>query len=202
MAELSDEQRAFIAVHGIPLGLLFDASGMTRSHYQRVMKEEGKEFAFGVGLCNRMHKAIRSRAGHCMQCNPARLAFVFGEDAPANIYIAGSMLARLLKIGRSGDLESRLRNLNVESWADHYDWRLLAFAHCESAGRVERAVHGRLASWVSSCDYVQGRKRHHSYEVFSCNFADARAAVLKALPAGSSLNIPDEECAETNYNFR
>lgn len=202
MPDLSPEQRTFLAAHAIPLSLVFDASGMTRGRYQELMAQQGKQFAFGTGICNRLHRSIRSRTGHCMQCNPARIAFVLGEDAPANVYIAGSKLARLLKVGRSSDLNSRLRNLNVERWANRGDWLLLAFAHTKRAGRVERLVHGRLSSWGASCDYVQGGIWHHSHEVFRCDFADAKDALEAALSADVEIVLPNAPETSEAYNFR
>ena len=202
MAELTPEQRAFLAASGIPLSLVFDASGMGPSRYKKVMEENSTLFAIGVSRCKRWHESIRTRYGHCIQCNPVAIAIVMREDSPANVYIAGSRHAALLKVGLSTDLKFRVRNLNIEGWADRFDWQLLAFAHCNQAGRVERNAQGLLGKWGASCHYKQGGRKHHSYEVFRCNFADARDAVQNSLPAGTVLNVPNAHEAETNYKFR
>lgn len=203
MAELTQDQLTFLASHGISVSSLFDASGMTRAEYQRAMKQNGKRLAFGVSRCKRGHHSIRTRAGgHCVQCNPAGIAFDRREDERAYVYIAASQRARMIKVGLTGDLHDRRRNLNVERWAGHSDWQMLAFANCPEAGRVERAVHDSLTVWADSCEYRQAGTRHRSCEVFRCNFGDARDAVLSKLPAGICLKIFDEANACANFNFR
>ena len=202
MSEMTQDQLSFLAVHGIPLSYLFDASGMTSSAYQKAMENDGKYFAFGVSGCKRGHHSIRTRAGHCIQCNPIAIAIVLREDADALVYIGGSRGAKLVKVGLTTDVQDRQRNLNVERWAEHSDWRILAFAACSQGGRTERSVHDRLSRWAASCEYVQGGKRHRSYEVFRCNFTDARDALLSIIPDGTRLKIFDETSALTNFNFR
>lgn len=108
----------------------------------------------------------------------------------------------MVKVGLTNDLHDRRRNLNIERWAGHSDWQMLAFADCSQAGRVERSVHNRLSDWAESCEYTQAGTRHTSYEVFRCNFADARDAMLSMLPEGTHLKIFDEVSASANFNFR
>ena len=202
MAKLSPEQLAFLAAHGIPPGTVFDASGMRRSAYQRTMAEKGRAFAYGVGICNRLHRAIRTRAGHCIQCNPARIAFALRDDISAFVYIAGSARAELIKVGLTTDLDARQRNLRIERWAGCSDWQVLAFVECPEAGRAERAAHALLSTWSTSCEYSQGGTRHQSCEVFRCDFADARDALLAVRPQGACLTIHDEMNALAKFNFR
>jgi hypothetical protein len=202
MAELTQEQLSFLDVHRIPFGSLFDASGMGRAAYQKAMEKDGRHFAFGVSRCKRGHHSIRTRAGHCIQCNHAAIAIVFREDAGAYIYIAASRGARLIKVGLTTNLPDRVRNINIERWAHRSDWQMLAFADCPQAGLIERSVHNRLSLWATSCEYTQGGRRHRSYEVFKCNFADARDAMLSTMPRGTRLNMFDEVSASTNFNFR
>jgi hypothetical protein len=202
MAELTQEQLSFLEDHGIRFSSLFDASGMGRAAYQKAMEKDDRYFAFGVSRCKRGHHSIRTRAGHCIQCNHAAIAIVFREDVAACVYIAASPGAGLIKVGLTSDLDARRRNLNVERWSNHSDWQMLAFASCPHAGRVERSVHNQLSRWASSCEYSQAGRRHRSYEVFKCNFADARDAMLSAIPSGAHIKVFDEVSALANFNFR
>lgn len=202
MAELTEDQLWFLAAHGIPFSSLFDASAMGRAAYQAAMEKDGRYFAFGVSRCKRNHHSIRTRAGHCIQCNHAAIAIALREDADAYVYVAASRGAELIKVGLTTDLHDRRRNLNIERWSDHSDWQMLAFADCPQAGRVERSVHNRLSIWATSCEYIQGGRRHRSYEVFNCNFVDARDAMLSVMPNETRLKIFDEASALANFNFR
>lgn len=201
MADLTPEQRAFLAAHGVADHVIFDASGMSRSKYQKLMEQEGKYFACGVSRCRRGHHSLRTRQGHCIQCNHAAIAFAQRNDAPAYVYISGSRRAELIKIGLTTSLHDRRRNIATEGWAGCTDWQMLAFAASDHAGRVEREVHARLSRWRTSCEYVQGGTRHHSYEVFRCNFADALDALNSALPHGCEVKMLDET-GLSEFNFR
>ena len=86
MAELTQEQLSFLEDHGIRFSSLFDASGMGRAAYQKAMEKDDRYFAFGVSRCKRGPHSIRTRAGHCIQCNHAAIAIVFREDVAACIW--------------------------------------------------------------------------------------------------------------------
>ena len=107
MAGLKPDQLSFLAAHGIPLGSVFDASGMRTADYQTVMKNLGKAFAYGVTPCNRALHTLRTRAGHCIQCDYSKIAYMLRFDATAFIYVAASTNGNLKKVGSSGDIYER-----------------------------------------------------------------------------------------------
>jgi hypothetical protein len=202
MAELTPEQRTFLAARGIPLSCLFDASGMSKPDYQRAMKEAGKSFAYGVTPCIKGGHRLRTRAGHCIQCDHSKIAYMLRHDAPSTIYIAGSVRGRLLKVGCSNDVQVRRQLLNSYWYGGQFDWQILATAQTPSAGRVEFEVHARLARFHVSGEYVQGGKRRVCYELFRCDFEDAADAVRATLPAGITLRVPNLERATKAFRFR
>jgi hypothetical protein len=202
MAELTSEQRAFLAAHAIPLSAVFDASGMRRPDYQATMKGLGKSFAFGVTPCNRAMHTLRTRAGHCIQCDTSKIAYMLRYDATAFIYIAGSANGQLIKVGSSGDVHERRGILNGFRYGGQSDWQMLAFANCPSAGRVEFAVHAELSPFQVPGRYTQGGKERSCYELFRCDFADARDAVCSELPKGIDLKVFDEDRALREFAFR
>lgn len=201
MAELTPDQLAFLRSQAIPLSLLFDASGMRKPDYQAAMKEAGKSFAYGVTACARGGHTLRTRAGHCIQCNTANIAYALRHEAPAYVYIAGSFQGRLLKIGSSGDLPVRRDLLNSYRYGGQRDWQMLAWAHTSSAGRVEFRAHDRLARFRVSGEYFQGGKRRRCYELFRCDFSHAIDALRISLPSEASLKIPHETRALQSFSF-
>lgn len=202
MAELTQEQLAFLTVHGIPLSSVFDASGMRKPAYQAAMEELGKSFAFGVTPCNRAMHRLRTRAGHCIQCDHSKIAYMLRYDAAAYLYIAASLKGKLIKVGCSGDVEQRRGMLNAYRYGGQSDWQILAFADCPAAGRLEFAVHCKLARFQVPGGYYQGGKERRCYELFRCNFADARDAVKSELPEGVHLMVRHEDRALAEFAFR
>ena len=202
MADLTPEQLAFLRNHGIPLSAVFDASGMRKLAYQEVMRELGKSFAYGVTPCSRRLHTLRTRAGHCIQCDHSKIAYMLRFDATAFIYIAGSASGKLLKVGTSGDIHERRGMLNAYRYGGQGDWQMLAFAKCPAAGRVEFGVHAKLGRFQVPGGYRQGGKERTCYELFRCNFTDGRDAILSELPDGIGLQLFDEDQAVRAFAFR
>ena len=202
MAELTPEQRAFLAAHGIPLSDMFDASGMRKSDYSEAMREAGKNFAFGVSACGKGAHTLRTRAGHCIQCDHAKIAFMIRHEAPANVYIGGSLRGEHIKVGSSGLVQERRMLLNSYRYGGHSDWGMLAWAFTPAAGRVEFDVHTKLARYSAPGEYWHGGVRRSCYELFKCNFDDALEALRDSLSDGVKITIPNEERAYVEYNFR
>ena len=68
---------------------VFDATGMRQKDYRDVLKVLEKRIAIGVTLCLQGGQTMRDRAGRCVQCNPAAIAFERRFDQEAYVYIAG-----------------------------------------------------------------------------------------------------------------
>lgn len=202
MATLSDEQKRFLRAQNIPFSAMFDASGMKNAEYQIAMKSEGKSFAYGVTPCAKGGHTLRTRKGHCIQCDHSKIAFMLRHDARAFIYIAASVSGRLIKIGSSIDVADRTEKLNRYRYGGQQDWQILATANSASAGRAESAAHAKLASFSVRGDYVRMGKTQQCYELFRCSFQDARDALAEALGKGAYLKIPDEKRALAAFNFR
>ena len=58
--------------------------------YKWHMEQEGYLWCTAPKSCYAGHR-LRSRAGHCFQCDTARIAFVKRHHDTAYIYIAGSL---------------------------------------------------------------------------------------------------------------
>ena len=202
MAALSPDQLFFLRTQKIPLSSLFDASGMRTADYQAAMKAEGKSFAYGVTPCAKGGHTLRTRKGHCIECDHAKIAFMLRHDTRAYVYIAASYAGRLIKIGSSGDVVDREHKLSEYRYGGYEDWQILSTVATDAAGRLECDVHSRLAPFSVEGHYLRAGRRQNCYELFRCDFSDARDALRDALGSSAIILTPYEERAETVFKFR
>ncbi len=199
---LNQEQLRFLLDHKIPISSVFDATGMNKAGYQKAMEDLEKSFAYGVTPCSKAGHTLRTKAGHCIQCNVSRIAFQLRSKATAHIYIAGSYKRKLIKVGSSIDIDDRLHKLNEYKYGGVSDWSMLASAFQDKAGRIENYIHDKLKEYNVEGSYMREGKKQQCYELFRCNFDDAYKP-LKAI-AGKSVRLrcSSEKQAQTVYNFR
>ena len=107
MADLTRDQIDFLYSQEIPLSHVFDATGMRKVDYAKVMKDAGFSFAYGTTPCAKGGHSLRTRQGHCIQCSTSVISYQTRYRAPGYVYIAGSPGARLLKIGTTDELDRR-----------------------------------------------------------------------------------------------
>jgi hypothetical protein len=121
MTGFTDEIRSFLRSQRILEDWVCDASMVGPRRYKRKMKAQGKLFAIVRDPCYRGHY-IRSHAGHCMQCDTSRIAYVLRYyRREAYIYVVGSRRHRLLKIGWSETPYDRADHLNIIGYGEIYD---------------------------------------------------------------------------------
>jgi hypothetical protein len=201
MTKLTPAQRAFLVSHHIPPSMIFDATGLSSSKYAPVMRELGKNFAFGVTPCRKGSHTLRSRAGHCIQCNTATIAFQMRHEQAAIIYIAGSDSSRLIKIGITNDLQNRLTNLNHYSYGRADDWEILLWARVSNAGRIEADTHRALSDFSIEGTYFREGREAECYELFRCSYEMARDVLAELLPEGTKITADREQRSIVVYNF-
>lgn len=199
MPELTTEQRLYFKQHKIPLSNVFNASGLRTMDWKAQMKEEGKGFAFGTTPCSKGGHTLRTRAGHCIQCNTENIAYYQRHRASGYVYIAGSMESRQLKIGMTTDLNERTTNLNIHRYGGAGDWEILASAHSTKAGEHEFSVHQLLAQHATKSTYVKAGRTYDCHETFGCKFIVALDALRKALPAETPLRVMHKDRAMKYY---
>jgi hypothetical protein len=201
MAKLTQAQRAFLISHHIPPSVVFDATGLSKSKYSPLMKELEKSFAYGVTPCRAAGHTLRSRAGHCIQCGTANIAFQMNYNKGAIIYIAGSFSSRLIKIGITNDVQQRLSLLKHYSYGRADDWEILLWARVPNAGRIEADAHGALSGFSIEGTYLREGRETECYELFRCSYKVARDALTKLLPPSTKINADREERSMQVYDF-
>lgn len=171
----------FLQSQAIPLSRVFDASGMSRSAYQAAMNELEMVVAIGVSPCKEAGHTLRTRAGHCAQCNTHALAFLLRHDAAGEVYVAVSAQSDLVKIGTSKNAQARMTSLNGFGYGGVTDWKVYCQYACNKAGMVEFLAQSTLHGHRTSRSYVKTGIPVDCQELFSCSASAAAAAVQAAL---------------------
>ena len=199
MGELTDDQKRFLASQYIAYSSVFDAQGRPPRWYRPRMEEEEKLFAFNTSPCGSYGHTMRTRAGHCIQCDTKKIAFIRRHYKQAYVYIAGSKRKRVMKIGCSSQPWKRENIINQLGYGGISDWRIVYYAEYENAGMVEFAVHGRLAQYLSPQVYMREYEAVECREIFSCGYPIVRGALdAAAAPVSDGSEIED---LKTSYNF-
>jgi hypothetical protein len=186
MAKLTSHQRQFLHSQGIPLSRVFDATGLTRSAYERQMGELEMIVAIGVSPCRKAGHTLRTRAGHCAQCNTHSLAFLQRFYDDGEIYIVISRTIPFIKIGSSKNVENRVKTLNSLGYGGAADWTLHFSQSSSKAGEVEFRAHHSLRQHQRFRTYIKQGHPVTCQELFDC---DAETA-LEALRAAIELVHP------------
>lgn len=173
------EQLKFLHHHNIPWSKVFDAVGMRQSEYTKVMSDLEMVVAIGVSPCRLANHTMRTRAGHCVQCKPANLAFLLRFDRPGEIYIAHSASTGFTKVGTANDAEARIQSLNVHGYGQATDWELDYHQRCEKAGYVELLIQTELVKFRGFASYVKNGYAVDCHELFTCSIETAIAAARK-----------------------
>jgi len=83
----------------------------SRSGFGKCRPRKRAKRSFSAARAGREEHRLRTRAGHCVQCDIKKLAFLRRHTKPAFVYIAGSLSGRVLKIGSSGAPWTRVERL-------------------------------------------------------------------------------------------
>jgi hypothetical protein len=183
MAKITKEQVLFLLEQNIPLNKVYDASGISSARYKREMKELGKEVAIGVTPCQKLGHTMRTRYGHCAQCNTHAFAYMRRYSETAYVYIAKSEHKKLLKIGVTNDIYRRESSLNSLGYGGTNDWRMRYETFCEKAGRVEKNTHEILfiLGYQTHATYIREGRAVCCEELFRCTLKQAVKALEKSL---------------------
>ena len=179
MALLTPNQSSFLLQQNIPLSRVYDASGLTKSVYGRIMSDLGLVVAYGVTPCKASGHTLRTRSGHCCQCTTAALAFLLRFDDRAHVYIANSKKLGLTKIGVAKECVDRMRNLNSHGYGGASDWSHCYSQEVDRAGLVEFYAHNLLEKFRVSRSYVRTGRQIECQELFICNVETAQNALHK-----------------------
>lgn len=180
MAELTNEQIRFLKEQKIDPKFVFNAEGLNRTQYRAIMKDLNKLVAYNTPPCKKEGHTLKTRSGHCCQCNTAVLGFQKRNDSAGIVYIAGSLKSRIIKVGFTKAVEIRSISLNYTKYAGCNDWKILYALNSKSAGKIETKSNSLLHAYASSRDYEHDGHWQDSYETYHCSYSKAKEFVEKA----------------------
>lgn len=169
MKNLAEDQRLFLEKHHIPLDKVFDATGLSRAEYRQFMGERGQLIAIGTDPCDKSGHRMRTRTGHCPQCNTANLSFLQIFVNEGLVYVASSKATGLSKVGVASDVQSRERTLNSQGYGGAKDWRVIGARKCKQAGRVESMTQKALKGFRTCKSYNKNGVQVNVKELFFCD---------------------------------
>lgn len=163
-ADITDEEYAFLVSQKILAAHVYDARGRAATAWGEDAKRDGLMFGLSEP-CHQGHR-LRTRAGHCIQCDTARIAYVRRFADPGYVYIAASKAERLLKVGSCVDPEQRQRNLNLHRYGGASDWQIIAWCKTPSMGQVEFDIQKQLADISTERSYKKDGREQTARELF------------------------------------
>lgn len=196
---LTNGELMFLASQRLSPEDVFDARGMSQDVWKQRAKETGKTLALGNGCRNGGHR-LKTRGGHCVQCDPKKLAYQKRFSAEQYVYIAGSLTARLVKIGTCEHCGQRIDQIRREKYGSAADWELLYRVTVRNAGEIEHAARARLSRYIVVRPYWKDGSRQDATELLRCSFSQALEA-LEEVAANAKVEEPWKRRFTFSYEF-
>lgn len=185
---LTKDEIAFLKSQGLTVADVYDGRHQTSADWKAGVRAAGKIVVLGTSCSSQGHR-LRTRSGHCAQCDSKKLSFQKRHNTEGYIYIAGSKSAKLLKIGTCVDIEQRRRNLRHQGYGNISDWEMLFTAKVDAGGKVEEDALARLSKFKVVRDYSKDGKKQEAAEMLKAKFSIALAAVQETLKGTSASEI-------------
>lgn len=180
MATLTIEQLSFLKSQGISLSLVIDAGHLTKSAREALMKESGHHFYYGGTPCKAAGHSLRTKAGHCIQCDTSKIAYQLRSSAAGYVYLAHSERNGYIKVGFSEiDPYNRITWLQSSSYGNVNDWEIKRSVRIQkNAGKCEFEIHAALEKWRKPVVYLKNGSTVECREIFYCTLAEAENIFL------------------------
>ncbi len=143
---LTEDEKEFLKKHNLSPSDFYDARGETAKVYHDKAKMVGCHFV--INNCQYGHR-LKGRSGHCIVCNPARIAFQKRDSKGGVVYVAVS--GKYCKVGvtdeknktKKESLDDREYRLNSEGgYAGRTGWRTIKAWIIEKNGRTRQTLWG------------------------------------------------------------
>jgi hypothetical protein len=138
--------------------------------------------------CKKADHRLRTRGGHCAQCNTKMIAYWKRHHSPGYVYIVGSSSARLLKIGVTKNIEQRKLTLAQSTYGGADDWEMLFYTKVKNAGEVEQRAQRSLKDFQIVKTYKKEGSDQKAQELFETSFGKAIKAVSDAIGVADNEN--------------
>jgi len=177
MPALSQAEYSVLIRMRIPMSELYDCRGQSVKRFRAKMSALGKTVGFNTTPCGAYGHTLRTRAGHCLICNPRNYGFLKQYVSDGHVYIAVSPSTELIKVGLTRRLGPREYALNYYKYAGAADWEIKCHAYIpDRVGDAERLVHRGLSKYSTRRTYTPWGDIVDCEEVFECSLDTALAA--------------------------
>ena len=168
MAKLTKKQIKFLNEHDVPENKTFDATGYSSGEYKKLMRDNDLWIAYGVIPCDAMGHKLRTRSGHCFQCDPDKLRYLIRHYQDQYLYLAYSPSSKFIKVGIAKDLYQREDSLNETRYGDIDDWQIISSAFVYAAGVAETEIHSALSRYKVYAETYKDGRYVATRELFKC----------------------------------
>lgn len=172
---------AFLKRHGLTSNDVHDGRRQSKAEWQRQAKESGKVLVLASPCRNGGHRLKTRSGGHCVECDPKKMSYQNRHSSPGHVYVAGSRLGGVVKIGTAIDIAQRERNLRNQKYGGLSDWRIVFHMKVREGGRIERDAISRLQNHRVTCVYEKDGSAQEAGEILRCPFRVALKALADAV---------------------
>jgi hypothetical protein len=177
---VSARELEFLTSHNVNANRVLMTEGMNSAQVRALMSDTNYLVAAGTAPCRSGHR-LKTRTGHCPQCQPDALAISRRWVESGFLYVAYSGALNAVKVGLAeSSIEKRQASLNRTNYAAASDWQIFYYLEAEQIGRLENTAHQglarykRLAFYEKNGDYVEAK------ELFSCSLEVAVSTIEAA----------------------
>ncbi len=183
---LTKEEKEFIKQHGLALSEIYDARGKTVTEYHDEAKACGCLWV--INSCRMGHR-LKTRSGHCIQCDHKRIVFQrrYSETGVLYIAVAGEHCKVGMVENNFNDVNDaiyhRTATLNMDDgYGNISGWKIVRFWEVKNAGRIESEVHQLLAKYKEDdVLYWYSGELRTANELFKCSQRTAEKAVKEVI---------------------
>jgi hypothetical protein len=182
---LSREELAFLKSQNLTADDVYDGRDQFASTWKARARALNRTLVLGAP-CQKAGHRLRTRSGHCAQCDTSKISYQRRYHSPGYIYIAGSRSAQLIKIGTAIDIDQRLRNLRNQEYGGIQDWVMLFTAQVKNAGEIEQNALRRLKHCQVIRTYDKDGLSQDAAELLRTSFSNTFRAIQAAIGSSSA----------------
>ncbi|MGD1036763.1 MAG: GIY-YIG nuclease family protein [Roseiarcus sp.] len=165
-----------------------DGRNQSATRWKAGVRAAGLTLVLGTA-CSRGGHRLRTRSGHCAQCDTRNLAYQGRHHSSGYVYIAGSLSAKLLKIGTAIDIEQRKSNLRHQAYGGIHNWDMLFYAKVENGGKVEGEALRLLQRFKITRTYEKDGSLQEASELLQTSFPNAIKALAETIGDSKRENL-------------
>ena len=187
MIAFTNDELCFIYENGLTEDDFYDGRGERKRERHDNAQANGCNYVV-AGECHNGHR-LKTRSGHCIQCNPAVIAFQKRNRRSGAIYVAEN--GDFCKVGvvddNIKDIEQAIHNreirLNLEGgYGGITGWKIIAWAPVEhDLGKIEDGIHRQLSQFSIKTKYTYSGNRKMAQEMFKCDRNEAIDRIDEAI---------------------